>query len=416
MAFESNNIIWLCIILTGIVWLCLAWHFNKKHKHWNQMLNYLIEAIENHDYTIRFNEKNGNKETRLMHIALNKIEKLLHQTQTDIVEKEKFFEHILDCVSTGIVIVRKDGSVMHTNNEAMRLLGLDIFTHIKQIGNADKSLQELMLTRKTDDKLYYDIHNERGEMKLSIRISHISVKDEVLNIVVLSDIHNELNEQEIESWMRLTRVMTHEIMNSVAPITSLCDTLLNQANGQIEKDVLVNGLQTIHDTGKGLMDFVESYRKFTRIPTPKPTLFYLKPLVERIVTLTEHQYPQSRIHFDIAIHPDELILYADEHLIAQVLNNVIRNATQSIMENKLTEGIITIHAYCNETEAVIIDISNNGPSIPHDVAEHIFIPFFSTKKHGNGIGLSVSRQIMRLSNGTISLLPTPKTTFRLQFN
>ena len=112
------------------------------------MLNYLIEAIENHDYTIRFNEKNGNKETRLMHIALNKIEKLLHQTQTDIVEKEKFFEHILDCVSTGIVIVRKDGSVMHTNNEAMRLLGLDIFTHIKQIGNADKSLQELMLTRK----------------------------------------------------------------------------------------------------------------------------------------------------------------------------------------------------------------------------------------------------------------------------
>ena len=211
-------------------------------------------------------------------------------------------------------------------------------------------------------------------------------------------------------------MLTHEIMNAVTPITSLSDTLLGLTEEQASKEEIKNGLQTISSTGKGLLAFVESYRKFTRIPTPEPSLFYVKSFVERMVELARHQYPDVQVTFHTDITPDDLILYADENLISQVATNLLKNAIQAIEGEKDKEGHIRIRAYCNEAEAVLIEISNNGPAIPQDIAEHIFIPFFTTKEGGSGIGLSISRQIMRLSGGNLSLLPGKETTFVLKFN
>ena len=234
----------------------------------------------------------------------------------------------------------------------------------------------------------------------------------------LFDINNELDEKEIDSWIRLTRVLTHEIMNAVTPITSLSDTLLGLTEAQASKEEIRNGLQTISSTGKGLLSFVESYRKFTRIPTPEPSLFYVKSFIERMVELARHQHPDVRVTFHTDIAPSDLILYADENLVSQVVINLLKNAIQAIESDKNTdkEGHINIRAYCNEAEAILIEISNNGPAIPNDIAEHIFIPFFTTKEGGSGIGLSISRQIMRLSGGNLSLLPGKETTFILKFN
>ena len=234
----------------------------------------------------------------------------------------------------------------------------------------------------------------------------------------LFDINNELDEKEIDSWIRLTRVLTHEIMNAVTPITSLSDTLLGLTEAQVSKEEIRNGLQTISSTGKGLLSFVESYRKFTRIPTPEPSLFYVKSFIERMVELARHQHPDVRVTFHTDIAPSDLILYADENLVSQVVINLLKNAIQAIESDKNTdkEGHINIRAYCNEAEAILIEISNNGPAIPNDIAEHIFIPFFTTKEGGSGIGLSISRQIMRLSGGNLSLLPGKETTFILKFN
>ncbi|HAF83499.1 MAG TPA: ATP-binding protein, partial [Bacteroides uniformis] len=233
-----------------------------------------------------------------------------------------------------------------------------------------------------------------------------------------NDINNELDEKEIDSWIRLTRVLTHEIMNAVTPITSLSDTLLGLTEAQVSKEEIRNGLQTISSTGKGLLSFVESYRKFTRIPTPEPSLFYVKSFIERMVELARHQHPDVRVTFHTDIAPSDLILYADENLVSQVVINLLKNAIQAIESDKNTdkEGHINIRAYCNEAEAILIEISNNGPAIPNDIAEHIFIPFFTTKEGGSGIGLSISRQIMRLSGGNLSLLPGKETTFILKFN
>ncbi len=253
---------------------------------------------------------------------------------------------------------------------------------------------------------------------MSVRVSDITVRKEHLRILALNDINNELDEKEIDSWIRLTRVLTHEIMNAVTPITSLSDTLLELTEAQVSKEEIRNGLQTISSTGKGLLSFVESYRKFTRIPTPEPSLFYVKSFIERMVELARHQYPDVRVTFHMDIAPSDLILYADENLVSQVVINLLKNAIQAIESDKNTdkEGHINIRAYCNEAEAILIEISNNGPAIPNDIAEHIFIPFFTTKEGGSGIGLSISRQIMRLSGGNLSLLPGKETTFILKFN
>lgn len=197
----------------------------------------------------------------------------------------------------------------------------------------------------------------------------------------------------------------------------------------ISKEEVRHGLQTISSTGKGLLAFVESYRKFTRIPTPEPSLFYLKGFINRMVELARHQHPDIPVVFNTSIVPDDLILYADENLISQVITNLLKNAIQAFETHTpattetntaateaTTEKHINIRAYCNEAEAVLIEISNNGPAIPPDIAGHIFIPFFTTKENGSGIGLSISRQIMRLSGGSLSLIAGKETTFVLKFN
>ena len=207
-------------------------------------------------------------------------------------------------------------------------------------------------------------------------------------------------------------------MHAATPITSLSDTLLELNAHSVSTDEVQSGLKTISATGKGLLAFVESYRKFTHIPTPVPSLFYLRDFIPRMVELARHQYPKARIAFRTRIEPDDLILHADEGLMAQVFTNLLKNAIQAITSQpeRTEEGHIDITARCDEQEAVIVEIRNDGPAIPPEVARHIFIPFFTTKDDGSGIGLSISRQIMRLSGGSLSLLPGRETTFVLRFD
>lgn len=232
-----------------------------------------------------------------------------------------------------------------------------------------------------------------------------------VKILTLNDIRNEMDTKELESWIKLTRVLTHEIMNSIAPISSLSETFL------LRKDVIdspiYEGIRAIHETSTGLISFVDSYRKFSALQKPSPEPFYLKELLLQVKSI--HLIP-SHIQLTLQIEPDDLMLYADPNLIRQVLINLLKNATQAIGENK---GKIHIRAYSTKEEHILVYVSNDGPAIPEKEAEEIFVPFFTTKKEGSGIGLSLSRQIMKLSNGSISLLRAEtngwNTTFVLEF-
>lgn len=413
------------IVATLLLLLALRWQ-HRLYQHHTRKVLFMLDAIENNDNAIHFSEEDDTADARLVNRALNRVAHILYNVKSETAQQEKYYELILDCVNTGILVLNDNGAVYQKNSEALRLLGLDVFTHVRQLSRVDARLTDAIGTCRPGDKLQIAFSNERGTVNLSIRVSNITIRQEHLRILALNDINTELDEKEIDSWVRLTRVLTHEIMNAVTPITSLSDTLLGLTAEDAEekepspvvKEEIRSGLQTISSTGKGLLAFVESYRKFTRIPTPEPSLFYVKDFIQRMVELARHQYPHSPVTFDIRIVPDDLILHADENLISQVVINLLKNAIQAIESsgNEAEGGHIHIRAYCNEAEAVLIEIANNGPAIPPDVAEHIFIPFFTTKENGSGIGLSISRQIMRLSGGNISLRQGKETTFVLKFN
>ena len=395
----------LCLLVLSILWQIRLYRL-----HTNQVL-FMIDALENNDNTFHFTEENGTPESKEINRALNRVGHILYSVKAETAQQEKYYELILDFVSTGLVVLNDNGAVYQKNKEALRILGLNVFTHIRQLSQVDAQLMEKIENCRPGDKLQVIFHNERGTINLSIRVSEINVRKEHLRILALNDINTELDEKEIDSWIRLTRVLTHEIMNSVTPITSLCDTLLSISAG---KDEEVNhGLQTISTTGKGLLAFVESYRQFTRIPTPEPSLFYVKAFIERMVELACHQHPYEHIRFHTEITPADLIVYADENLISQVVINLLKNAIEAI--GNQPDGRIELKTSCNDMEEIWIEIKNNGPEIPAEIAEHIFIPFFTTKEGGSGIGLSISRQIMRLSGGSLTLLREKETTFILKF-
>ena len=402
---------WIWFVPALAVWVFFLRLILLSDKQNAQKVAFMFDAIDNSDYAFRYATRGRSSNDKLVSESLNRITQILFQAKADAVQKEKYYELILDFVSTGLLVLNDNGAVYQKNKEALRLLGLNIFTHIHQLSKVDTTLMEKIENCRPGDKLQVIFHNERGTVNLSIRVSEINVRKEHLRILALNDINTELDEKEIDSWIRLTRVLTHEIMNSVTPITSLCDTLLSMSEGKDEE--ISHGLQTISTIGKGLLSFVESYRQFTRIPAPEPSLFYVKAFIERMIELARHQNPCDTICFHTEISPADLILYADENLIAQVVINLLKNAIQAI--GSQPDGRIELRAYCNDMEEIWIEIKNNGPEIPSEIAEHIFIPFFTTKENGSGIGLSISRQIMRLSGGSLTLLREKETTFILKF-
>lgn len=419
--FSKHPLPW-AILSTLALLLTLYWQQRLFRRHERKVL-FLLDAIENNDTSIHFAEDEGGSNARLVNKALNRVANILYKVKSDTAQQEKYYELILECVDTGIIVLNENGAIYQTNGEALRLLGIDIFTHANQLSHIDARLAEQIIHCRAGEKFRTEFSNERGSVTLSVRVSTIAVRGETLRILALNDINNELDEKEIDSWIRLIRVLTHEIMNAVTPITSLSETLLGMAtDGSMqtdeEKSAFSNGLQTICTTGKGLLAFVDSYRKLTRIPTPVPSLFYVKEFAKRMIGLARHYEPGVRVNFQADITPPDLILHADEQLVSQVVANLLKNALQaihSVQTEKSPAGNIRIHAYCTEEESIIIEVSNDGPPISTEVAAHIFIPFFTTKEGGSGIGLSLSRQIMRISGGTLSLLPGRETTFRLRF-
>lgn len=377
-------------------------------------VSFMFDAVDNNDYAFHYATARHAAEERIINESLNRILQILLQAKADAKEREKYYEMIMNSVNTGIVVINEKGFVLQQNSESLRLLGLPVFTHIRQLERIDEKLAERFTDLQPGEKYHLSFRNERGAVNLSIRVSETVLKGECVKLIAMNDINSEMEDKEVDTWIRLTRVLTHEIMNSVTPITSISSTLLSRHDEM--KEELRNGLELISDTGKGLISFVESYRRFTHIPTPQPTLFYVGRFIERMTQLASHHHA-SHIAIQTDIRPDDLILYADEDLIGQVVLNLLKNAIQAIGPDH-PDGQIMVRASCNSNESIVIEISNNGPAIPPEEAEHIFTPFFTTKEGGSGIGLSVARQIMRLSGGSISLKSNAsnhRTTFVLLF-
>lgn len=412
LAFREE---WIFLGVVVLCWLLIFLAILRQYRRNAQKVAFLFDSIDNEDQAFLFAENKASYSDELVNNSLNRINRVLFQAKADIIEREKYYELIINTVNTGIIVVDEAGYVFQTNKEAMRLLGMSVFTHLKQLSRIDQKLEEALTRVHPGEKLQISFTNERGVVHLLVQASGMQLQSRNIRIMAINDINEELDEKEIDSWIRLTRVLTHEIMNSITPITSLSKTLLS-AHGTISPEIH-DGLQVINSTGNSLISFVESYRRFTHLPTPAPTLFYVRLFAERMRKLALHQLNHPNIRIELDIEDKDLIVYADENLISQVVLNLLKNSLEAIGDKK-DDGLVVFRAYSDKQEAVIMEVWNNGPVIPAEVMEHIFVPFFTTKEKGNGIGLSVSRQIMRLSGGSISVktdTQTERTCFTLTF-
>lgn len=414
LLIRQHNLPWLCAAVPSFL-VSIGW-FYRLYTLDKRKIAFLLDAIENDDPAVRFSEHTFPGDSSMVNVMLNRIARILYNVKLETAQREKYYELIMDFVETGIVVLNGKGFVYQKNKEAMNLLGTDVLTHVRQLSRISEELMTALEKAVPGDKLQIRFDTARGTVHLALRVSGIRIKDEELRIIALSDINRELDEREIDAWIRLTRVLTHEIMNSLTPVTSLSETLLTLPGAENEE--MRQGLETIRTTGKGLIHFVMSYRQLTRLPSPEPSLFYVRPFLERMIRLAQHQHPCPHITFSILEAREDLIVFADENLIARVVTNLLKNAIQAIGNDP--DGKITLKAYCDPQESIRIEIANNGPAIPPDTAGQIFVPFFTTKEEGSGIGLSLSKQIMRLSGGTLTLLPYKEkgqdTVFVLVFN
>ena len=409
----ERNWLWLIVTLPILVWA--VWSFYRLYTCHTRQVAFLLDAIENDDPSIHFYEHVADKHSSRVNAMLNRIAGILQSVKQETVQREKYYELIMDFVETGIVVLDEQGAVFQKNRKALALLGLQVLTHVRQLSQKSATLEKVLSEAMPGQKMQVEYPTRRGMMNLSVRVSGITIQGKSLRIIALNDINRELDEREIDSWIRLTRVLTHEIMNSLTPVTSLSETLLALPVSQQDEE-LRQGLETIRVTGKGLVNFVTSYRRLTRLPVPEPALFDVRPFLERVVRLAKHQYPSSTIRFLLDDVQEDLMVYADESMMTQVLTNLLKNAIQAIGESE--KGEIRIRAFVDEQESVRIEVANNGPRIDPELAAQIFVPFFTTKEDGSGIGLSLSKQIMRLQGGSIALLPYQDelTTFVVMLN
>lgn len=398
----------LQIILAIIVAVALtaAVTFLLTSRKMRRKVAYMLDALEDKELNFRFDEHRlaGRKFNR----TLNRLRNIFDKERHEIIEQEKYFGMMLDHVRTGVAVIEKDGRVNYCNQTALTLLGIATFSHIRQLRQVSESLYNAFLTVTDDAEERASYYNESGKMTISLTASSALIGKTQVRVVAFNDISSEIAENEQESWSKLIRVLTHEIMNTVTPIASLSETLLKFDGVD---DEVRNGLDTISQSSKGLIKFVDSYRNLTRIAPPVKKAFYFKELADRVMNLTNEQALLSGVQCTYTEKTDDIILYADEGQITQIMLNLVKNAIQADAKT------VEITAEINPSEHIIINVFNDGSPISKESQEEIFVPFFTTKQDGTGIGLSISRQIMRMHNGTISLTRSDEngTIFTLLF-
>ncbi len=337
---------------------------------------FMFDAIDNNDLSFAFNTSGVPTDDALLNRSLNRIKLVLAHARDEAVEREKYYEQIMDAAGTGLLVTDAAGHILQHNHAATVLLQRQVLTHLDQVRS------------RLDDGT------------LSLRETYTTLRGERVRIIAVSDINSELANREVDSWIKLIRVLTHEIMNTITPITSLSQTLLCKATGEQRE-----GLETISRTGSELMAFVDNYRRFTHVPQPQPKLFYVKPFAERMARL-------APCEVEVNVCPADLLVYADEGLMARVMSNLLKNAAEAVCAADEVHGSqgrkVWIDAYTGSDDSVVMDVCDNAGIIDADTAQHVFVPFFTTKPGGNGIGLPLARQIMRVSGGTLSLVQDAK--------
>ncbi|WP_047247206.1 sensor histidine kinase [Maribacter thermophilus] len=390
----------------------------------NRKIAYFFDAIKNEDFTLRFPEKLSVKSLEELNHSLNMLNSMIQDIHLKKQAQEQYYQEILKQADIGIFTINDKGHILFANPTVQHLLNYRPLNHIKQLIQVDQELYNLFKDLQPFDNTIYQLGNERGKRDLSLKCTPITIEEEKLLLVVVHDIHKELDQKETDSWVKLIRVLTHEIMNTITPITSISESILRYYKkgnvllapsdfGEDQIKNTVKGLEVIKDQGSDLMSFVKSYRTFLSVPEPDKELIPAHKLLERVKLLLLEQTDPENLKIEILVAPEDLELYVDQKQISQVLLNLGKNAKQSLEGQE--NGTIRLIAGINEMNKKFIQVYDNGAGIPQELINEIFVPFFTTKNTGTGIGLSLSKQIMRLHGGNIHVISEKNTVFTLTF-
>jgi two-component system, NtrC family, nitrogen regulation sensor histidine kinase NtrY len=391
-------------------------------------LERFFEAIEYSDFAQSFSFASKDKALQPLRAAFDRVMQAFQNARAEKEAHYRYLQTIVQHVGIGIMVIKDTGAIDLINPLAKKILGMPQLKHIDQLQSLDPTLPTILIHLESGDRTQIQIKDpDSGNLStLSLHASRFILRNEPLALISLQNIQSELDEKELEAWQNLIRVLTHEIMNSITPISSLASTankILENVSEDIQKlpkldesirDV-TQAMETIESRSRGLLKFVESYRELTRVPQPEFTILPVQDLFHHVVTLMQTKFLDAEVRFKHHIEPATLEITADGTLIEQVLINLLQNALD--WTRSTSEGEVVLSATMGYLGRPTIQVSDNGCGIQKEALEKIFIPFFTTKPKGSGVGLSLARQIMHLHHGTISVVSEPdkSTIFTLRF-
>ena len=375
-----------------------------------------LNSIKYDDFSHTYPTQTTGTSADRLNKELNQVIKKFREVRAEKEAQYHYMKTIVQHVGIGIITFDKKGDIQIINTAAKKLLKVNQVKNINSLESISGTLVESFYKLKTGGRDLVKIERFGDEVQLAVYAIELTLTGDDFKLVSLQNIKNELEEKEMEAWQNLIRVLTHEIMNSVTPISSLAATVEEELGQHINDKQKDNGfnaediedlhlaVQTIHRRSDGLIRFVSDFRNLTRIPTPKRDQHKVKEIFDQIVMLLKTEIKKGRIKINMDITPQSLVINVDKELMEQVLINLIKNAIQALVaDDDGRDKIIDLKAHQNEKNETTISIKDNGPGIDDEALSKIFIPFFTTKKHGSGIGLSLSKQIIRKHNGTLNV-------------
>ncbi len=420
----------ITLLIIGLLILLQIFSLVSFVERTNRNLVSFLESIRYADFTRTFHVDGLGSSFDDLTKAFNEVIADFQKIRSEKEEHYFYMQNIIQHIEIAIIAYLPNGNVEMINNAAKKLFQIHSLKNIHNLKIWNKEIVEVLKNIAPGENTLVKVHDNNDLLQLAIHATEFKLENRIVTLVSIKNIQAELEEQEMQAWQKLIRVLTHEIMNSIAPIASLSSTtnfmvkelaenLPDTNNNEcIDKETIAdvqNALSTIHKRSTGLMHFVETYRNLTRIPKPNFSIFAIKELMDNIFQLLEDEIKKNNIKCTLLIEPETLQLTADEQLIEQVIINLMKNSIHAL--EKTEEPRIEIKAFVNKRDKIIIQVIDNGQGILKEVQDKIFIPFFTTKASGSGIGLSLSKQILRLHNGTIAIRSEPEveTCFTLTF-
>ena len=402
-AWESNTFL---AVISGIFALACLASIVYFVDQTNRDLAGFLTSIKYNDFTATSSAAHRGKSFGELYDAFNLINRKFQEVRADKEANHQFLQTIVEQIEVGLLCYNEAGEVKLMNKALQRMLHKSFLLHLDGLEQVDVKLLEAIKASREGKRDLVKITVENRLLQLAVLTSELRLQDERLFLVSIKNIQNELEEQELIAWQKLIRILTHEIMNSVAPITSLSGTIVAMLADQETPDAATVGdirqsVEVIKRRGEGLLAFTETYRSLTRIPPPNFQEVSANTLMQQVARLYEPKAREQGIEMHMHLHPADLILQADPHLLEQVVINLTKNALDALQGQE--EAVIHLHVNRNKHGQGVLQVADNGPGIPADQLEQIFVPFYTTKPTGSGIGLSLSRQIMRMHKGTIEV-------------